>query len=63
MVADNKLLGQFLLCGIPPAPRGLAKVEVTFTIDANGILHVNAKERSTGREQSIIIQGSGGHSK
>lgn len=49
MVADNKLLGQFDLSGIPPAPRGVPQVEVTFDIDANGIVHVNAKDKSTGK--------------
>ena len=63
MVADNKLLGQFDLSGIPPAPRGIPQVEVTFDIDANGIVHVNAKEKTTGKEQKVTIQGSGGLSK
>ena len=60
MAADNKLLGQFDLVGIPPAPRGVPQVEVTFDIDANGIVHVNAKDKATGKEQSIRIQASGG---
>jgi molecular chaperone DnaK len=60
MAADNKLLGQFDLVGIPPAPRGMPQVEVTFDIDANGIVHVSAKDKATGREQSIRIQASGG---
>ncbi|MDX2307961.1 MAG: molecular chaperone DnaK [Hyphomicrobium sp.] len=60
MAADNKLLGQFDLIGIPPAPRGVPQVEVTFDIDANGIVHVAAKDKATGKEQSIRIQASGG---
>lgn len=60
MASDNKLLGQFNLEGIPPAPRGVPQVEVTFDIDANGILHVSAKEKTTGKEQKITIQASGG---
>jgi len=60
MAADNKLLGQFDLIGIPPAPRGLPQVEVTFDIDANGIVHVNAKDLGTGKEQSIRITASSG---
>jgi molecular chaperone DnaK len=60
MATDNKLLGQFDLSGIPPAPRGVPQIEVTFDIDANGIVHVNAKDKATGRDQSITIQGSGG---
>jgi molecular chaperone DnaK len=60
MAADNKLLGQFDLSGIPPAPRGVPQIEVTFDIDANGIVHVNAKDKATNRDQSITIQGSGG---
>jgi molecular chaperone DnaK len=60
MAADNKLLGQFDLVGIPPAPRGVPQIEVTFDIDANGIVHVSAKDKATGREQSIRIQASGG---
>jgi molecular chaperone DnaK len=60
MAADNKLLGQFDLVGIPPAPRGMPQVEVTFDIDANGIVAVNAKDKATGKEQQIRIQASGG---
>jgi len=60
MAADNKLLGQFDLVGIPPAPRGVPQVEVTFDIDANGIVHVSAKDKATGKEQSVRIQASGG---
>jgi molecular chaperone DnaK len=60
MAADNKLLGQFDLVGIPPAPRGLPQVEVTFDIDANGIVNVSAKDRASGKEQTIRIQASGG---
>ncbi|HPE31001.1 MAG TPA: molecular chaperone DnaK, partial [Parvularculaceae bacterium] len=59
MAADNKLLGQFDLVGIPPAPRGVPQVEVTFDIDANGIVHVSAKDKATNKEQSIRIQASG----
>jgi len=60
MAADNKLLGQFDLVGIPPAPRGMPQVEVTFDIDANGIVSVQAKDKATGKEQQIRIQASGG---
>src|SRR5262249_55982156 len=60
MAASNKLLGQFDLVGIPPAPRGVPQVEVTFDIDANGIVHVNAKDLGTGKEQSIRITASSG---
>ena len=60
MAADNKLLGQFDLVGIPPAPRGVPQVEVTFDIDANGIVNVGAKDKATGKEQAIRIQASGG---
>ncbi len=60
MAADNKLLGQFDLIGIPPAPRGVPQVEVTFDIDANGIVNVSAKDKATNKEQSIRIQASGG---
>jgi len=60
MAADNKLLGQFDLVGIPPAPRGLPQIEVTFDIDANGIVNVGAKDKATGKEQSIRIQANGG---
>ncbi len=63
MAADNKLLGQFDLVGIPPAPRGMPQVEVTFDIDANGIVHVGAKDLGTGKEQSIQITASSGLSK
>ncbi len=59
MAADNKSLGRFMLDGIPPAPRGVPQIEVTFNIDANGILNVAAKDKGTGKEQSITIQGSG----
>ena len=60
MAADNKLLGQFDLVGIPPSPRGTPQIEVTFDIDANGIVNVSAKDKSTGKEQQIKIQASGG---
>ena len=60
MAADNKFLGQFDLVGIPPAPRGVPQVEVTFDIDANGIVHVTAKDKATNKEQQIRIQASGG---
>ena len=60
MAADNKLLGNFDLVGIPPAPRGVPQVEVTFDIDANGIVNVSAKDKGTGKEQQIKIQASGG---
>jgi len=60
MAADNKILGQFDLVGIPPAPRGMPQVEVTFDIDANGIVNVSAKDKATGKEQQIRIQASGG---
>jgi len=63
MAADNKLLGQFDLVGIPAAPRGLPQIEVTFDIDANGLVSVNAKDKGTGKEQQIRIQPSGGLSK
>ncbi|HUX80860.1 MAG TPA: molecular chaperone DnaK [Candidatus Paceibacterota bacterium] len=63
MSADNKSLGQFMLDGIPPAPRGMPQVEVTFDVDASGILTVKAKEKTTGKEQSIRIEGSTGLSK
>lgn len=63
MAADNKLLGRFNLVGIPPAPRGVPQIEVTFDIDANGIVHVSARDRGTGKEQQIVIQSSGGLSK
>jgi molecular chaperone DnaK len=60
MAADNKILGQFDLVGIPPSPRGLPQIEVTFDIDANGIVNVSAKDKATGKEQQIRIQASGG---
>jgi len=60
MAADNKMLGQFDLVGIPPAPRGVPQIEVTFDIDANGIVSVTAKDKATGKEQQIKIQASGG---
>jgi molecular chaperone DnaK len=60
MAADNKSLGRFILDGIPPAPRGVPKIEVTFDIDANGILNVSAKDTATGKEQKITITGSSG---
>jgi molecular chaperone DnaK len=59
MIADNKSLGRFTLDGIPPAPRGIPQIEVTFNIDANGILNVTAKDKGSGKEQSITISGSG----
>jgi molecular chaperone DnaK len=60
MAPDNKTLGQFELMGIPPAPRGIPQIEVTFDIDANGIVHVSAKDLGTGKEQSIRITASSG---
>ncbi len=60
MAADNKVLGQFDLIGIPPSPRGLPQIEVTFDIDANGIVNVSAKDKATGKEQQVRIQASGG---
>ncbi|HUE79511.1 MAG TPA: molecular chaperone DnaK [Sphingomicrobium sp.] len=60
MASDNKMLGQFDLVGIPPAPRGVPQIEVTFDIDANGIVNVSAKDKGTGKEQQIRIQASGG---
>ncbi|MBF0461730.1 MAG: molecular chaperone DnaK [Magnetococcales bacterium] len=60
LFGDNKLLGQFDLVGIPPAPRGIPQIEVTFDIDANGLVHVSAQDKGTGKEQSISIQASGG---
>ena len=63
MAADNKMLGQFDLVGIPPAPRGVPQIEVTFDIDANGIVNVSAKDKGTGKEQQIRIQASGGLSR
>ena len=63
MAADNKLMGQFDLVGLPPAARGIPQIEVTFDIDANGIVNVNAKDKGTGREQNVVIQSSGGLAK
>ncbi|CAL8090991.1 unnamed protein product [Calicophoron daubneyi] len=63
MANDNKLLGQFSLVGIPPAPRGVPQIEVTFDIDANGIVNVSARDKGTGKEQQIVIRSSGGLSK
>lgn len=63
MASNNKLLGQFTLVGIPPAPRGVPQIEVTFDIDANGIVNVSARDKGTGKEQQIVIQSSGGLSK
>ena len=63
MVADNKSLGRFVLDGIPSAPRGVPQIEVTFNLDANGILNVTAKDKGSGKEQSITIQNSGNLSK
>jgi molecular chaperone DnaK len=63
MASDNKSLGRFILDGIPTAPRGIPQVEVTFDVDANGILQVKAKEKTTGKEQSIRIEASSGLSK
>merc|ERR1712113_631377 len=60
MAADNKLLGQFKLVGIPPAPRGVPQIEVVFDIDANGIVNVSAMDKSTGKKQSVTIRSSGG---
>jgi molecular chaperone DnaK len=60
MAADNKILGQFNLESIPPAPRGMPQIEVTFDIDANGIVAVGAADKGTGKEQKITIQASGG---
>jgi molecular chaperone DnaK len=60
MAADNKQLGQFDLVGIPPAPRGVPQIEVTFDIDANGIVNVSAKDKASGKEQTIRIKASGG---
>merc|ERR1712109_50462 len=63
MATDNKLLGQFQLIGIPPMPRGVPQIEVTFDIDANGIVNVHARDKGTGKEQQIVIQSSGGLNK
>ena len=63
MAAGNKTLGRFVLSDIPPAPRGVPQIEVTFDIDANGIVNVSAKDKGTGREQKITIQSSSGMSK
>merc|ERR1712193_214622 len=63
IAAHNKMLGQFDLTGIPPAPRGVPQIEVIFDIDANGIVNVSAKDKGTGKEQNIVIQSSGGLSK
>ncbi|KAM7537990.1 hypothetical protein Aperf_G00000063186 [Anoplocephala perfoliata] len=63
MAGDNKLLGRFSLVGIPPAPRSVPQIEVTFDIDANGIVNVSARDKGTGKEQQIVIQSSGGLSK
>jgi molecular chaperone DnaK len=63
MAGDNKSLGRFILDGIPPAPRGMPQVEVTFDVDANGILAVKAKDKATGKEQSIRIEARSGLSK
>jgi len=60
MAADNKMLGQFDLVGVPPAPRGMPQIEVTFDIDANGIVNVSAKDKASGKQQQIRIQSSGG---
>ncbi len=60
MAADNKSLGKFILDGIPPAPRGIPQIEVTFDIDANGILKVTASDKATGRSQHITITASSG---
>jgi len=63
MAQDNKTLGRFMLDGIPPAPRGIPQIEVTFDIDANGILNVTAKDKATGKSQTVRIEGSTGISK
>ncbi len=60
MAQDNRTIGKFQLTGIPPAPRGMPQVEVTFDIDANGILHVSAKDKASGKEQKIRIEASSG---
>merc|ERR1711966_343463 len=63
IAAHNKMLGQFDLVGIPPAPRGIPQIEVSFDIDANGIVNVSASDKGTGKEQQITIRSSGGLSK
>jgi len=63
MAIDNKILGEFELVGIPPASRGIPQIEVAFDIDANGLVNVSAKDKTTGKEQTIVIQTSGGLSK
>ncbi|CCW61590.1 unnamed protein product [Phytomonas sp. EM1] len=63
MASDNQLMGQFDLVGIPPAPRGVPQIEVTFDIDANGICHVTAKDKATGKTQNITITANGGLTK
>ena len=63
MAADNKTLGKFLLDGIPPSPRGMPQIEVTFDIDVNGILNVKAKDKATGKEQAVKIEASSGLTK
>ena len=63
LARDNRTLGQFHLVGLPPAPRGVPQIEVTFDIDANGIVNVAAKDKATGKEQKITISGSSGLSK
>ena len=63
MSQDNKVLGRFTLVGLPPAPRGVPQIDVTFDIDANGIVNVSAKDKGTGKRQEIVIQSSGGLSK
>merc|ERR1712208_7960 len=63
MTKDNNLLGKFQLSGIPPAPRGVPQIEVTFDIDANGIVNVGARDKGTGKEMSVTVQSSGGLSK
>ena len=63
MARDNKIMGRFTLIGVPPAPRGIPQIEVSFDIDANGIVHVSAKDKGTGKQQEIVIQSSGGLSK
>ncbi len=63
MCSDNKFLGQFELVGIPSAPRGMPQIEVSFDIDANGIMKVSAKDKATNKDQSMVIQPSGGLNK